>query len=139
MNEGCAAAELVGAASVSVLSVVVSVLVGVLAALVTGVLAVAALLDRASCVLVATAFVEDVDVEDVVELSAPIVVTLTPWQSIGIPCPSKKTPMMLVSLTSFIEHTLLICCDTWTRPCTQSALQRCLAASKSSATHPPMA
>jgi hypothetical protein len=142
MNEGSAAAELVGAACVMVLGAFVSVF----AMLVTSALllratlelAAAALLDCASCVLVATAFFDDVDVVDVVELSDAIVVTLTPWHSIGIPCPSKNTPMMLVSDTSSIEHTWLICCDTSTRPCTQAALQRCLAASKSSATHPLM-
>jgi hypothetical protein len=142
MNEGCGAAELVGAACVMVLGALVSVLAALVATALllraTLELAAVALLDCASCVLVATAFVDDVDVVGEVELSDPIVVTLTPRHSIGIPCPSKKTPMMLVSDTSSTEHTLLICCDTSTRPCTQAALQRCLAASKSSATHPLM-
>ena len=76
INEGCATAKLVDAASVIVLDAAFAVLVASVLLGATLPLEIA-LLDCTACVLVATGVELFVEVDDVDE-SAPIVVTLTP-------------------------------------------------------------
>lgn len=121
MNDDCTVVDVVGAGCVRML-------VSVLAAFVTG--ALLAVLELASsedcngssCALVA--FVDVVDVDVFVELKSPMVVTLTPGHRMEIPWPCRKTPIMLVSLTSSLEQDVLTACEISTSPCTQLALQR---------------